>query len=95
MNAPSGSPEAIPLALISTSGCTPACSMAHIRPVRPMPDCTSSATSRIPYLSHSARSRASQEAGGTMYPPSPCTGSTKIAATSDGATWYLNSTSSR
>ena len=30
-----------------------------------------------------------------MYPPSPCTGSTKIAATSDGATWYRKSVFSR
>ena len=65
-NAPSGSPDASPLAVISTSGSTPACSIAHILPVRPMPDCTSSATSRMPCRSHSSRSRTSHSTGGTM-----------------------------
>ena len=46
--APIGIPEARPLAVRITSGSTPQCWMAHIRPVRPMPLCTSSATSRIP-----------------------------------------------
>ena len=39
----------MPLAAISTSGSTPVCSMAHMRPVRPMPDWTSSATNRMPW----------------------------------------------
>ena len=66
MKAPRGRPEAIPLAAISTSGSTPVCSMAHIRPVRPMPDWTSSATNRMPWRSHRALSLASQPGGGVM-----------------------------
>ena len=41
---PIGSPDAIPFAATMMSGWTPACSMANILPVRPMPDCTSSTT---------------------------------------------------
>ena len=37
------------------SGSTPACSIAHQRPVRPMPDWISSAISRMPCSSHSSR----------------------------------------
>ena len=65
-NPPSGRPEASPLAVISTSGSTPMCSIAHILPVRPIPDWTSSATSRIPCRSQSSRSRTTHSAGGTM-----------------------------
>ena len=46
--APSGIPLAMPLATAKMSGTTSKCSAAHIFPVRPMPDCTSSRTSRIP-----------------------------------------------
>ena len=48
MMMPSGMPLAIPLAMQTMSGSTPVCSMAHHLPVRPAPDCTSSATSRMP-----------------------------------------------
>ena len=40
--APSGIPLAMPLPASKMSGSTPKCSTAHIVPVRPMPDCTSS-----------------------------------------------------
>ena len=40
--APIGMPEAMPLAMQTTSGSMPQCSIANILPVRPMPDCTSS-----------------------------------------------------
>ncbi len=63
--APSGMPEAIPLATSRMSGTTPVCSAANILPVRPMPLCTSSNTSRMPCRSHSARSRARKPSGGT------------------------------
>jgi hypothetical protein len=46
--APSGIPEAIALARQTMSGSTPQCSTANILPVRPKPDCTSSATSSMP-----------------------------------------------
>ena len=48
ISADSGSPLARPLPAQITSGTTPSCSHAHIVPVRPMPLCTSSITSRIP-----------------------------------------------
>jgi len=63
MNAPSGIPEAIPLAVVTISGSTPACWIAHQRPVRPMPDCTSSATRRMPCSSHSSRRARRNDAG--------------------------------
>ncbi len=44
----SGSPLAMPFALVKISGATPKCSADHILPVRPMPHCTSSKMSRIP-----------------------------------------------
>ncbi len=64
--APSGMPEAIPLASSRMSGTTPECSAANILPVRPMPVCTSSNTSMMPCASQSARSRGRKSAGGTM-----------------------------
>ena len=50
MMALSGMPEAIPFAVQMMSGSIPAWSDAHHLPVRPMPDCTSSATSMMPCL---------------------------------------------
>ena len=47
--APKGMPLAIPLARAITSGTASKCSAAHILPVRPMPDCTSSKIRRIPF----------------------------------------------
>ena len=87
--APSGIPLAIPLPESRMSGSTPKCSTAHILPVRPIPDWTSSQISRMPCRSQSSRSAWSQPSGGTMYPPSPITGSTTIAATSSGATIFF------
>jgi hypothetical protein len=54
---PSGMPEAMPLAVARMSGSTPKCSMPNIFPVRPIPDCTSSVTSRMPCFVVSSRSR--------------------------------------
>ena len=56
MKAPIGIPEAIPLAPVTMSGSTPACSIAHHRPVRPIPDWISSAMRTMPCSSHSSRS---------------------------------------
>ena len=92
--APIGMPEPSPLAVSRMSGSTPSCSQAHIFPVRPTPHCTSSATSRMPCRSQSSRRSRSHPAGGTMYPPSPCTGSTKMAATSLGSSCRVNSSCS-
>ena len=47
---PSGRPEAMPLAMVTTSAFRPKCSDANIFPVRPMPDCTSSTTRSDPVL---------------------------------------------
>ena len=64
--APSGMPEAIPFATSRMSGTTPVCSAANIFPVRPIPDWTSSKTSRMPWRSQIARSPGRKSAGGTM-----------------------------
>ena len=53
-----------PLASVTTSGRTPLCSQANIRPVRPMPVCTSSRTRRSPWASQIARSPAQVLGGG-------------------------------
>ena len=58
-----GMPDAIPLATVTMSGSTPACCMAHQRPVRPMPDWISSAISRMPCSSQISRSPARKAAG--------------------------------
>jgi len=55
---PSGNPEAMPLAIVTTSGVTPVCSMANILPVRPMPDCTSSTMSSMPNVLEISRRRS-------------------------------------
>ncbi len=49
-----GTSPPMPLPQVSMSGLTPECSMHHILPVRPAPDCTSSATYRQPYFSQAA-----------------------------------------
>ena len=63
---PSGRPEAMPLAIDRMSGFRPKCSDANILPVRPMPDCTSSTTSRMPCFVASSPSRWWNSIGGTM-----------------------------
>ena len=47
---PSGRPDAMPFAIVTMSASRPKCSHANILPVRPMPDCTSSAISSMPCL---------------------------------------------
>ena len=49
-------PEAMPLAMIRTSGSTPECSTANSSPVRPNPLCTSSARRSTPWSVHHRRS---------------------------------------
>ena len=55
---PNGIPDATPFATATMSGSTPKCSIANIFPVRPMPDCTSSAISSMPCFFVSSRSRS-------------------------------------
>ena len=47
----------MPFAIAIMSGSTPVNSIANIFPDRPIPDCTSSATRRIPYFLVTSRSR--------------------------------------
>ena len=62
---PSGRPEAMPFAIAMMSGSTSQYSIANIFPDRPIPDCTSSATSKIPCLVVSSRSRCRNSGGAT------------------------------
>ena len=79
--APTGKPLPIALAIVTTSGTTPACWKPNHVPVRAKPVCTSSIISSRPRSSHSARtSRRYCGSAGTT-PPSPCTGSSSTAAT--------------
>ena len=83
MIADSGTPAAIDLAVAMISGSTPASfqySEANIRPVRQKPDCTSSATSMIPLSSQIWRTALIHSIGAGINPPSPCSGSTTMAA---------------
>ncbi len=63
--APMGTPLPSAFAIVTTSGCTPACWKPNQRPVRPSPVCTSSRIRRIPRSSQSARTprRYSTDAG--------------------------------
>ena len=63
VTAPSGIPAASDLAMVTTSGTTPLCSMANSRPVRPKPHWTSSATKTTSCSSQIWRSRWSQGTG--------------------------------
>ena len=94
MTAESGRPAAIDFAIVIRSGSTPACSIAHIFPVRPKPVCTSSTTKTIPCSSQSCRTPWRNSGGATTNPPSPSTGSITIAATFSGATWVTSERSS-
>src|SRR5690554_7124085 len=87
----SGKPPATDLAKVVRSAVTPICSMAKKLPVRPAPVCTSSAISRIPCRSQSARRRCMNCGEATRKPPSPCTGSTTRAARSEEHTSELQS----
>jgi len=81
-----GIPDPSALDMQVISGSTPKCSAAHILPVRPIPAWTSSSTRRIPCERHIRAISGRKALGGTMYPPSPCTGSKNRAATSSGGT---------
>ena len=78
--APIGIPEPNPFASVIISGTTPQFSIAKYFPVRPLPDWISSSTIMIPNSSQKERTCSKNSSGGTMYPPSPCMGSTKTAA---------------
>ena len=83
-------PIAIDFATVIRSGATPKCSIAKKRPVRANPLCTSSQTMTIPCSSQIARTPSTNSCVAGMKPPSPCTGSNTIAATSSAATSVLN-----
>ena len=67
---------------------------AFVEGVRAKPLCTSSATSTIPCRSQTRRRPARNSGGATTKPPSPCTGSTTIAATDSGETCIVKARSS-
>ena len=75
-----GKPPAIDFANVMRSGFTPNCSIAKSVPVRPKPDCTSSATITISCCVQNFLNlaMASLEAG--INPPSPATGSITVQA---------------
>jgi len=58
-------PLVMPLATVIRSGTTPVCSIANHLPVRPKPLITSSAISRMPYLSQISRRIGQYSGGGT------------------------------
>src|SRR5207244_13601566 len=78
---PNGHRPHTALQLTRISGTVFQFSLAHSFPVRPMPACTSSSTSTMPWASHSLRRSGKNSLGGTIIPPSPWTGSARIAAT--------------
>ena len=61
--APMGTPPAIPFARHMTSGATPSCSAAHMRPVRPRPDWISSNARTAPLSSHALRASRRNPSG--------------------------------
>ncbi|EWS63989.1 hypothetical protein Y695_02770 [Hydrogenophaga sp. T4] len=61
--------------------------------MRAKPVCTSSAISKMPCWSHSARSHFTAAGWMGLKPPSPCTGSNTMAATRLGSMSHLNTCS--
>ncbi|MNT28810.1 hypothetical protein D3C72_1645210 [compost metagenome] len=70
-----------PLANVIRSGLMPNSSEPNQRPRRPKPQMTSSAISKMPYLSQMRWISGQYVDGGMMTPPAPCTGSPMKAAT--------------
>src|SRR5258708_3658741 len=68
---PNGIPDAVPFAIVTISASTSNCWIAHHLPVRPAPDCTSSATRRMRWRSQSLRNCLRNSRGAGTYPPSP------------------------
>ena len=87
---PSGSPPAMPLAVVTRSGTNPSYGLANHSPVRPKPVCTSSATTRIPCAAQNSATRRRKPGAGTTKPPSPWIGSTTTQATCSGPTWVVD-----
>src|SRR2546426_4272662 len=77
--APIGSPPPRDLAIVKMSGTASECSIAHIFPVRPRPDWTSSSIRSAPWSFAIFAIRSIHPGGGTMYPPSPWTGAMNIS----------------
>ena len=75
-----GMPPAMPLAVVTRSGTMPNNSLANMTPVRPNPDCTSSAMKTTPFARHQSAIAGRKPSAGTMKPPSPWIGSTITAA---------------
>ena len=84
---PSGSPPAMPLAVVIRSGTTASCSQANQSPVRQNPVWISSAMKTIPCSRQNSASPGRNPSGGTTNPPSPWIGSMITAATLSSPTW--------
>ena len=89
VTAASGSPPAMPLAVVIRSGTTPSCSQANQAPVRQKPVWISSAISSAPLSLHQAAMAGRKPSAGTMKPPSPWIGSISTAATLSAPTWVV------
>ena len=87
VTAASGSPPAIPLAVVIRSGTTSSCSQANQSPVRQKPVWISSAMSRMPCSAQKSATWRSHPSGGTTKPPSPWIGSMTTAAVLVSPTW--------
>ena len=87
VTAASGSPPAMPLAVVTMSGTTPSCSQANQSPVRQNPVWISSAMNTIPFSRQNSASPGRNPSGGTTNPPSPWIGSMIRAATLSSPTW--------
>ena len=72
------------------SGSNPKCSEARNLPVRPVPDWTSSAITRMPWRSQSSFTPRRKSGEGTTNPPSPWIGSMTAQATDPGSTTVVN-----
>src|SRR5262249_61631605 len=93
--AESGSPLAIPLAMVMISGSTPYCSQPHhFPPVRPKPVCTSSQMNTPPYLRTMATAISKYSLGGVTNPPTPWIGSARKPAKWPGVVVLINSSMS-
>ncbi len=89
--AASGSPPPSDLARRTRSGSTPQWLTAKSLPLRPRPLWISSAINGMSSSRSRRDSRGMKSGGGTMNPPSPCTGSTITPATRSAGTSAANS----
>src|SRR6185503_17892203 len=96
VQAPSGAPLPMPLAIVTMSGVTPQFSNAqNFVPVRPNPPCTSSAAHSPPCLRTMSYTILKYSGGGVTTPPTPCKHSPMNSATSPLVSYLISSSVSR